>query len=145
MSDQFRKAGMSHILAISGLHVGLLLCISTILFTRGRAGPIWNTIIIFVVVWLISTVIEPRAPVIRALTMATFVSSIKIVGIRCNSAGLLGITALLYLSFHPKGANTIAFQLSFIVVTALCVLLPQIQWRILGPSDPNGKISNPSV
>lgn len=140
MSDQFRKAGMSHILAISGLHVGLILCISTILFTWGRTGPIWNTTIIFVVVWLIGTVIEPRAPVIRALTMATLISAIKIVGIRCQSTGLLGITALLFLSFNPKGANTTTFQLSFVVVSALCVLLPQLQWKILGPSDPNGKI-----
>lgn len=140
MSDQFRNAGMSHILAISGLHVGLLLCIATILITKGRTRPAWNTLITFTIILVLSLAIELRAPVIRALTVASAVSTIKILGIRCKSTGLLGVAALLFLSFNPRGAGTISFQLSFLVVTSLCVLLPQIQWRALGPNDPNAKI-----
>ena len=140
MSDQFRKAGMSHILAISGLHVGLLLCIATILITKGRTGPAWNALITLTIILILSLAIELRAPVIRALTMAGAVSTIKILGIRCKSSGLLGVAALLFLSFNPRDAGTISFQLSFIVVASLCVLLPQIQWRAIGPGDPNTTI-----
>jgi ComEC/Rec2-related protein len=140
ISDTFKKAGMSHILAISGLHVALLLSISTVVFTKRGASPIWNTTIIFCAVFLLATIIEPRAPVIRSFIMATIIQLLRLMGQRCNTSSLLGFAALLFLSCNPKDASTTSFQLSFIVVASLCVLLPQIQWRILGPSDPNGKI-----
>ncbi len=145
LSNTFRRAGMSHILAISGLHIGLYLLLATLVFSKKGAHPLRHTIVVLVVVLLVLCVIELKAPIIRATLVALIVSGTKLLGLRCNTSGLLGIAALMYLLCFPEGATTTSFQLTFIVVTALCVLLPQVQWRILGPQNPNGTIKKATV
>ena len=145
LSNKFRQAGMSHILAISGLHVGLIILIATFVFTKNKASPLLNIGTVFLIVLVIASVVELRAPIIRSIIMVLFVSCAKLAGSRCNNTGLLGFAAIVYLSCYPRGANTIAFQLTFLVVTSLCVLLPQIQWKLLGPIDHNGKIKKLTV
>jgi competence protein ComEC len=137
VSNRFRHAGMSHILAISGLHIGLFLFVATRLCTGVGTRTTWNMVVVLLTVLLIISTIESRAPMVRSVVMATIIAFGKMVGLRCSSVGLLGMSAILFLVFKPKDAGTITFQLTFIVVASLCVLLPQIQWRILGPHNPN--------
>ena len=140
LANTYKHAGMSHILAISGLHVGLMLLIATTLFTRQNSRPWWSTLVLFVTAAMIILVVEARPPVLRSIAMVLFLVTIKSIGSRCKSVGILGIVAIVFLFYDPKVAKQISFQLTFIVVASLCVLLPQIYWRILGPNDPNDKI-----
>ena len=145
LSYRFRHAGMSHILAISGLHVGLIILIATFVFTKNETRPLLNIATVFLIMLIIVSVVELRAPIIRSIIVVLIVSSAKSIGARCNNSGLLGVAALVYLCCFPNGANTVTFQLTFLVVTALCVLLPQIKWRLLGPIDHNGKLKKLSI
>ena len=140
ISETFRSAGMSHILAISGLHVGLMLFISLFLLTRESSGLVWRTTVVSGIVFFILLTVETRAPILRSILMISIITLFSLFKLRCNPVGLLGCVALLFLFVYPKDAGTTTYQLTFIVVASLLVLLPQIQWRILGPSDPNGKI-----
>lgn len=145
ISNRFRQAGMSHILAISGLHVGIILLIATFIFTKNKSSPLLNIATVILTVLVIASVVELRAPIIRSIIMVLIISGNKLIGTRCNNIGFLGFAAVVYLSCYPRGANTVSFQLTFLVVTSLCVLLPQIQWKILGPIDHNGKIKKLSI
>ena len=145
LSKKFRQAGMSHILAISGLHVGLVVLIATFMCTKNNTRPLLNMVTVFFVVLLIACVVELRAPIVRSIIMVATISTAKIFGFRYNNTGLLGVAAIVYLSCYPKGAETTAFQLTFLVVSSLFILLPKIQWRLLGPVDHNGRIKKLST
>jgi len=145
LSTVFQQAGMSHILAISGLHVGLVLLIVLMVCTRTGSRQFWKTAIIMIIALFILLIVELRTPILRAVFMMVTFSIIKLFGVRCKTISLLGMTAIVFLVFDPKIAGTLSFQLSFIVVSSLCVLLPQIQWRVLGPHNPNDKIKTLTI
>jgi competence protein ComEC len=140
LSKKFQRAGMSHILAISGLHVGLILLVTLLVCTRTGSKQFWKAGVSVFVATAILLMVELRPPVLRAIFMIASISILRFFGVRCKVISLLGITAIVFLVVDPKVAGTLSFQLTFIVVSSLCVLLPQIQWRILGPQNPNEKI-----
>lgn len=141
VSNKFRTAGMSHILAISGLHVGLVVLLAVWTTIKLRAGAAITFVVVLIVVTAVLFLIEPRAPAIRAILVSLIVSFSVIVGLRCNTVGLVGAAALIMLYENPTAAGSAGFQLSFLVVASLCVLLPAIKWRIIGPP----KINSSSV
>ena len=138
VSTLFRKSGMSHILAISGLHVGILVLLLLQVIGKIPVGRIAGTMLVLVVVLGVLLCIEARSPAIRAAVMLCIVFTMRSGGLRCITTGLLGISAVAMLLLHPRDAGNVGFQLSFIVVTALCVLLPHIKWRLIGPANVYG-------
>jgi ComEC/Rec2-related protein len=134
-SLQFRSAGMAHILAISGLHVGLLVYFFMQALKRFRVGRIPTLLAVIVFVVSILLLIEARAPAIRAVVMFGVVFGMRAGGMRPTTTGLLGVAATAILLFHPRDAGSLGFQLSFIVVASICVLLPHIKWRLIGPTS----------
>ena len=138
ISLQFRRAGMSHILAISGLHVGLLVLMLLQTMHKIGIGRLPTTLCVLAVVGGVLVLIEARSPAIRAAIMLCIIFMVRNGGSRCNTVGLLGVSALVMLVLFPRDAATVGFQLSFIVVTSLCVLLPHIKWRLIGPESVYG-------
>lgn len=138
VSTQFRKSGMSHILAISGLHVGVLVFLLLLVIRKIHVGRFAGTLLVLAVVVTVLVLIEARSPAIRAAIMLCIIFSMRSGGLRCNTVGLLGISAVAILLLYPRDAGAAGFQLSFIVVTALCVLLPHIRWRLIGPANVYG-------
>lgn len=138
VSSMFRKSGMSHILAISGLHVGILVFMLLQAIRGIRIGRTATTASVMVVVALILVLIEARSPAVRAAVMLCIVFTMRGGGLRCNTTGLLGVSAVIMLFLYPCDAGEVGFQLSFIVVASLCVLLPHIKWRLIGPTNVYG-------
>ena len=134
-SLQFRKAGMAHILAISGLHVGLLVFLVMKGIRKFQIGRMPTTLLVILFVVSILLLIEARPPAIRAVVMIGVVFGMRVGGMRPTTTGLLGVAAITMLLFYPQDAGTLGFQLSFIVVASLCVLLPHIKWRLIGPTS----------
>jgi len=135
VAHTFRLAGMSHILAISGLHVGLIILIVLRISTSIHSGKLFLFGTVLVVVSGLLFLIEPRPPVIRAVVMVAIISAGKCIGMRGNTAGLLGIAVIVLLAMRPAAAGTVGYQLSFIVVASLSLLLPAMKWRLIGPTD----------
>ena len=144
VSTQFRKSGMSHILAISGLHVGILVLILLHAIQKIRVGRHGGTLLVLLLLVGVLMLIEARSPAIRAAVMLCIVFTMRSGGLRCNTTGLLGVSAVVILLLYPRDAGTVGFQLSFIVVAALCVLLPHIQWRLIGPANVYGSTKRSS-
>jgi len=141
ISKTFQQAGMSHILAISGMHVAiLLLFVSTIL----QKLPIQRTtsiLLVLLATWVLANVIDLRTPVIRAMNMVVIYMLFKLIGFRSQPISLLAISALLMLLLEPRDAGTAGFQLSYAVVGTIVILMPQMKWHLLGPADVNAPSS----
>ncbi|MBC8201751.1 MAG: ComEC/Rec2 family competence protein [Planctomycetes bacterium] len=133
----FQHAGMSHILAISGMHVAILLLFVSVSLKKLPIQKTTAILFVFLATGALAHVIDVRAPVIRAMSMVVLFLLFKLIGFRSKPISLLAISAILMLLISPGDAGTAGFQLSYAVVGAIVILLPQLKWYFLGPLDVN--------
>ncbi|TYQ00462.1 competence protein ComEC [Tenacibaculum adriaticum] len=127
--ENYTKAGAIHILAISGLHIGILLLIlSTILkpLETFKYGTIFKTILIVLLLWSFAFIAGLTASVVRAVTMFTFIAigdSFKKKKIIEHS---LITSMLVILLVKPLFLFDVGFQLSYLAVFGIIWAQPII-------------------
>ena len=140
--DIFSHTGLAHILALSGLHVGILswLIFITLLplhLTGARRLRIFITIIIL---WLFAMMTGLSPSVVRAVIMATlFLIATMLERVR-NPFNSLCFAAIIILLFSPNALFTIGFQLSFISVATILLFAEKINFV-----KPDKKIAHTAV
>ena len=127
VKDSFRTAGMSHLLAISGLHVGIVLALALGIgsATLGNGNPL----VIFgamLTVWVYAVVSGLDPPVLRAAIMGSLALAQGLTG-----RGMRGLTALVLaggvmICVDPTLLTSLSFQLSFTAMAGVIVGLPLI-------------------
>lgn len=126
--DLFRNAGISHVLAISGLHVGIIaFVISIILWPLYIIGfGRTRSIIIIAAVWLYAMIIGLPASVVRAALMATIYLTGRLLQRRTSPLNSLALAALCILVVSPEALFQIGFQLSFAAVLAIILFAERL-------------------
>ncbi|MQA89853.1 MAG: DNA internalization-related competence protein ComEC/Rec2 [Gemmatimonas sp.] len=122
LRDRFARAGLSHILAISGLHVGLIaatiLLIATVLrLSRRRA--ITATLC---VTWAYLLLIGASASALRAGAMITLALVAGLLQRPSAAAPMVAAAAFLILAIRPLAVLDPGFQLSFLGVLGILML-----------------------
>ncbi len=134
--ERFKITGTMHLLAISGIHMGLLgLMIGTLLNWLLRRSQwlllhfhvpslaLFGTLPILLVYALIAGM---NTPVLRALIMAAILLSAVLLRRQHSLLHLVAAAALILLLFNPLVLFTVSFQLSFAAVTTLALFFPEI-------------------
>ncbi|MBC6404780.1 MAG: ComEC/Rec2 family competence protein [Rhodospirillales bacterium] len=129
LQEDYRRSGLAHLLAISGLHVGL---IATIFFFSLRALLALSPSLalnwpIKKIAALVTAVLLPfylpmvgaSVPTQRACLMTLVVLAAVLLNRRAISMRLVAVAALAVLALTPESLLTASFQLSFAAVTAL--------------------------
>ncbi len=117
IKENFRKSGVTHVLAVSGLHVGFIILIIGALLKRwGRAIYIPGVIAGIILFSLVSGF---QAPVLRASVMALVFILAKETGRSSSGYNSLAIAALIILLFNPMELFKPGFQLSFIAALSI--------------------------
>ena len=118
-----------HVLAVSGLHVGIVFLLISSLFKllkiSHRFKFIQQLVLIFFV-WLYAIITGLSPSVLRAATMLTFFSVAKIFNKSTNIYNILACSAIFLLSIDPYLITDVGFQLSFFAVTGIVYLYPII-------------------
>ena len=119
--QEFSAAGVAHVLALSGLHVGFIaLIIWWLLFPldylRLKKLRLFITIAA-IALFAVFTGLSPS--VVRATVMIGMVFASLIFYRRSLSLNALALAALLILVFNPSALFSVGFQLSFITVGAV--------------------------
>ncbi len=123
----FTKAGVMHVLALSGFHVGAIaLLLGLILGWTGGSvpGSIIRIFISIVVLWGFAIVTGLSASVTRATAMLSFVMIGKYLGRKVNTYNILFLTAFCMLVMTPGLITDVSFQLSFLAVTGILLFHP---------------------
>lgn len=127
LRQQYVSAGAIHILAISGLHVGIILIILNRLFgflSRFKRGNITKTIIILILLWSFAVIAGLSPSVLRAVTMFSAIA-IAINSKRpYNIYNTLAISAFVLLLFKPMFLFEVGFQLSYLAVIGIVSIQP---------------------
>lgn len=136
IQEQFKATGTMHLLAISGLHIGLLaLMVGTIigwLLKRSEQLLLHThvpTLTLFATLPILfgySFIAGMNTPVLRALIMTIILFSAFILRRQHSLPHLLAAAALLILVRNPSTLFTASFQLSFSAVTSIILFLPKI-------------------
>ncbi|MAD96851.1 MAG: competence protein [Flavobacteriaceae bacterium] len=129
LREGYAKAGAIHILAISGLHVGILLLLLNFLmkpleaFSKGR---ILKTMLVIFLLWMFALLTGLSASVVRAVTMFSFVS-IGLLRLSKTSIYHSLISSMLcLLLFKPMFLFEVGFQMSYLAVFSIVWLQPKI-------------------
>jgi len=127
--QNYSKAGAIHILAVSGLHIGIILLILSILFhplERLKNGKLIKTMVIVVLLWMFAFIAGLSASVVRAVTMFTAVA----IGQTFNRKNVvehsLVFSMFLLLLVKPLFLFDVGFQLSYLAVFGIVWLQPKL-------------------
>ncbi|MDT0558484.1 ComEC/Rec2 family competence protein [Ichthyenterobacterium sp. W332] len=125
--DDYAKAGVIHILAVSGLHVGIIMLILQFLFKplhRIKYGRYIALICITIFLWSFAVIAGLSPSVCRAVTMFTIVAFALNIKRFTNIYNTLAISAFVLLLWNPMFVFDVGFQLSYIAVIAIVSIQP---------------------
>lgn len=135
--NAFNRAGASHLLAISGLHVGIVAAASFGLFSWVLAGSrtlLWRAwtrkgaaLLTFFPVLCYGLLAGMSPSTQRAVIMVSLFLMALLVNRERDPMNILAAAALIILVLHPPALFSVSFQLSFAAVTAILYGLPRIE------------------
>ena len=133
VKEAFSRAGLSHIMAVSGLHVGFLLTpfwICLPMFRRWKYGPVIGLVLLSSLMWIYASLTGFSTSVNRASLMAVLLGFGSLFSKSRNSINQMAAAATGILVISPKELLEPGFQLSFGAVTMLLLWMPATQQRI---------------
>ncbi len=120
--SSYRAAGVAHIFAVSGLHIGFLSMALNFVLKKCGVKTWIKAIVIIPVLFFYSGVCGFSASSIRAAIMATVMLLVSIKGERYDGLSSLSIAAIILLLINPMEMFRVGFILSFGVVLGIVVL-----------------------
>jgi competence protein ComEC len=128
--ESFSKTGTLHVLAVSGLHAGIIfLILSRLLFFLDKIpkGYILKGLLIILGMWLYAFVTGLSPSVNRVALMLSFVQIGLLFQRKGNIYNTLSIAAFLMLLYNPLLIVSVSFQLSFTAVLGIVYFQPKIK------------------
>ena len=140
--DDFRATGTSHLLAISGLHVGILMALALPVSARifGRRRSLY-LIVPLVAVWLYAVLAGLSPSVVRASIMGTVYLTALALGRPKSILPALGLAATVMVAVSPNILWSVSFQLSFAAMAGISTLADPVSRKLqgfFGVSDAEG-------
>lgn len=123
LRETYSKTGASHILALSGLHLGMIYLLLFRL-TLGRKRFWVSQVIIILCIWAFAFLTGLSTSVVRSATMISIYALFSVGGRQRSPVNILCFTAILMLLVNPDALFDIGFQLSFSAVFAILLLMP---------------------
>ena len=139
--EKFRATGSAHLLAISGLHVGVLLAVvaGTASWLLGRQRPTY-LVIAAVAIWLYAIVAGASPSALRAAVMGTVYLLALGLGRPSSVLPALALAAAAMTVASPVLIRQVSFQLSFAAVGGIGLALALFGGRLNWGSSPSAGI-----
>lgn len=135
VQQAFRVTGSMHILAISGLHLGVLALLVWCIARLLKISTPNTALLLIAIVWCYSFLTNGQASVIRSCILATVFAGSLWLGKGRNSFNSWGLSALIVLWRNPLDLFDVGAQLSFLAVAGIIWCSP-LASRLLESSDP---------
>lgn len=127
MTSELRQvyavSGASHVLALSGLHLGIIYMLLSLLVVNRRLRLL-SQLVIVTAIWAFVLLVGMPASVVRAAVMVSVYALLSLAGRNRMSVNALALAALCILMVNPDSLYDVGFQLSFLAMLAILLLLP---------------------
>lgn len=133
----FSATGVMHVLAVSGLHVGILYMIILMLtapLKKLKHGKLWIGFLSLGVLWFYAMVTGLSPSVMRAATMFSLMAVGKMMDRSTNVYNTLAVSAFVLLCADPLMLMSVGFQLSYLAVAGIVYFHPRLH-RLIEPSS----------
>ena len=128
---QFIHSGLMHILAVSGLHIGIIYSLVFLLLKRIRSSKTWavllKTLAILMAIWAFVLLAGAPPSAVRAGFIFSIIQLGKLLRRDAPIYNSLAAAAFCLLVFNPNWIKDIGFQLSFLAVYGIIYFQPSIQ------------------
>ena len=125
LQNAYAASGAMHVLAVSGMHVGIIYAIILFLFKPLDKFKNSKWIVAFVslvCLWGFSFITGNSPSVLRAVTMFSFIAIARPFGRRTNIYNTLAASAFVLLIYNPYLIMSVGFQLSYLAVLGIVYL-----------------------
>ena len=129
LMSAYAGAGATHVLAVSGLHVGIVYVILNTLLKfmdRKKSLRILKTILLVLLLFGYAGLTGLSASVFRAATMFSFVAVGKAIDRNTNIYNTLAASAFCLILYEPMIIMQVGFQLSYLAVIGIVIIQPRL-------------------
>lgn len=120
LKETYSVTGASHVLALSGLHLGIIYFILTLLFSRRRVHAMGQAAVV-VTIWGYVFMVGLPASAVRAATMFSLCSLVSMLNRDRMSLNTISFAAVVMLAANPLYLWDVGFQMSFMAVIGILV------------------------
>ncbi len=127
--ESYAASGAMHILAVSGLHVGIIYLLVyrlTGIFRRFKYARVARPVAIIITLWIYALITGLSPSVTRSATMFSFVAAAGSFGKSTNTFNTLASSAFIQLLINPCILFMVGFQLSYAAVAGIAYYYPVI-------------------
>jgi competence protein ComEC len=125
----FRVGGLTHMTAVSGVHVGIIAAAILLFSSLGIVSRWWTLGLSVPLVWSFAYLVGMRPSVVRASLMLTLLIIANLLGRPRDTLNAVGLAAALMLAVDPTFAFDIGFQLSVAATTGIAIGIPLVSNR----------------
>ena len=123
LKETYSKTGASHVLALSGLHLGIIYTLLSMLVV-GRRWQMITQVATVLSIWAFVFLTGMSASVVRSAVMLTVYALLALGHRQKMSVNTLAFTAIVMLLVTPKALFDVGFQMSFMAVFSILLFVP---------------------
>ena len=127
IKGSFQDTGIAHLLAVSGLHVSVIIAFISFIMRKCKAKSSTNLIVSGLVLLLYCYLCGFSVSVVRAAIMAMIVGYAMFRGKAYDGLSSLSLVCLLTTIINPTAMYSVSFQLSYIAVFSIFCLAPPLK------------------
>ena len=136
--DAFRDSGASHILALSGMHLGIIYAILLKMFSvfgnTPAARKARSLSIIAISAWY-TAVTGAASSLVRALLFITLSETARLAGRETRPMNIFFVALTIQLALSPGNITSAGFQLSYLAMAGIYILYPKMKSWFPGPDS----------
>ena len=126
----YSRSGAIHVLAVSGLHVGIIFMVFKMLllpFSFIQRTKWLRALILLAVLWLYALITGLSPSVMRAATMFSFIAAGEALNRKAYIYNSIAASAFILMLFNPGNLLELGFQFSYMAVIAIVYLCPYLK------------------
>lgn len=127
IEDMFSMSGISHILAVSGLHIGVLVSCIYFIFKKIKINEYARFTLLSIILIFYSYLCSFTPSVCRACIMAIILDFTRLLKVQYDSFMSLSVAGIIILLFAPMSLFYASFQLSFLCIFAIIAIAPSLE------------------
>ena len=128
--DDYSKSGVSHVLALSGMHLGILYGLFSLFLFRRK--NVVCQLLLLSAIWCYVLMVGFPVSAVRAAMMLSVCTLVQLAGRRGLTLNTLSFSALVMVLFHPYCVFDVGFQLSYLSVGFITMFSPPL-YRFITP------------
>ena len=126
-TEEFRLTGIAHLLAVSGLHVSVLMVLLNFILKKCKVKAQVSLIITGIILAIYCYICNFSVSIIRASIMALVCGYATARGNPYDKLSSLSLASVLTMLWSPLIMFNLSYQLSFLAVLSMCCLSPVLE------------------